>query len=164
MKRHSDLPLPARRHVPGSGSTPDRGALEAAKADLGLCLAYGVDLFNHGLFWEAHEVWEAVWLASPPNSGRRQGLRALIQMANGCLKLAMGKPRALARLAGEVQGLAGDADLTAEGIDMAALADAFAGFAAAVLQRGRAIDRPEAQTGFPLITVSAHQPMSGAAS
>ena len=25
---------------------------------------YGVDLFNQGYWWEAHEAWEAVWLAA----------------------------------------------------------------------------------------------------
>jgi hypothetical protein len=131
LTRHSTLPLPARRHVPGSGSQPDAPPLAAARADP-QGLAYGIDLYNRGFFWEAHEVWEAVWLASAPNSGRRQGLRMLIQMANAGLKLAMGKPRAFARLAGEVAALARDADLAAEGLDVAAMAAAFADFAGAV--------------------------------
>src|SRR5437879_3265888 len=24
---------------------------------------YGLDLFNHGYYWEAHEVWEGLWIA-----------------------------------------------------------------------------------------------------
>jgi hypothetical protein len=128
MKRHSQLPLPARAHVPGSGSVPDLAPLMTAKAHPE-AFAYGVDLFNGGCFWEAHEVWEAVWLAAPPNSRRRQGLRALIQMANACLKRAMGKPKAFSRLAGEVVSLALDADLGDEGLDLKAVAAAFAAFA-----------------------------------
>ena len=111
--------------MPGSGSEPDRAPLEVAKADA-QAFRYGVDLFNHGFFWEAHEVWEAVWLAAPPNSGRRQGVRALIQMANALLKRHMQKPRACRRLADEVARLALDADLLDEGLDIAALAARFA--------------------------------------
>jgi hypothetical protein len=30
------------------------------------CLPYlwGIDLFNNGYYWEAHETWEAVWHAT----------------------------------------------------------------------------------------------------
>jgi len=111
--------------VPGSGSAPDRAPLEVAKADA-QAFRYGVDLFNHGFFWEAHEVWEAVWLEATPNSGRRQGVRALIQMANALLKRDMKKPNACRRLADEVARLALDADLSGEGLDIAALAARFA--------------------------------------
>ena len=24
---------------------------------------YGIDLFNHGFYWEAHEAWEGLWVA-----------------------------------------------------------------------------------------------------
>ena len=99
MTRYSSLPLLARPHVPGSGSEPDRAPLEVAKADE-QAFRYGVDLYNRGFFWEAHEVWEAVWLAAPPNSGRRQGVRALIQMANAVLKRDMKKPRGLSAAGG----------------------------------------------------------------
>jgi hypothetical protein len=73
MIRHSSLALPARRHLPGSGGNPGGTALETAGADAGQCLCHGVDLFNHGFFREAHEVWEAGWLAAAPDSGRRTG-------------------------------------------------------------------------------------------
>jgi len=39
----------------------------------------GVVLFNHGEFFEAHEVLEDVWRAAPP--GERKFLQGLIQVA-----------------------------------------------------------------------------------
>ncbi len=45
----------------------------------------GVDLFNSGRHWHAHESWEAAWL--PMGDGTRDDaeifLRALIQLASG---------------------------------------------------------------------------------
>ena len=52
-----------------------------------------------GYFWEAHEVWEPVWLACPPNSAERFFMAALIQLANGRLKLAMNRRSAALRIA-----------------------------------------------------------------
>ena len=47
-------------------------------------LAEGVDLFNRGLYWEAHEAWEEAWMPDRrgPNAGFYKGL---IQVAAGCL-------------------------------------------------------------------------------
>ncbi len=66
---------------------------------------YGWSLFEAGFYWEAHEVWEPVWLASRPNSPERIFLKAAIQMANGSLKLALGKTNAARRLFDEVDSL-----------------------------------------------------------
>jgi predicted metal-dependent hydrolase len=101
--------LPTRRHVPGSGSEPDRASLEPAKAQTPdrVCdrnwrevpaYLFGIELYAAGYFWEAHEVWEPVWMASAPNSRERLLLAGLIQLANACLKLEMGRPKAALRL------------------------------------------------------------------
>jgi predicted metal-dependent hydrolase len=47
-------------------------------------LAEGIDLFNRGEYWEAHEAWEREWLPDRkgPDSGSYKGL---IQVAAGCL-------------------------------------------------------------------------------
>jgi predicted metal-dependent hydrolase len=42
---------------------------------------YGLDLFNHGYYWEAHETWEDLWHACG-----RQGLTA--DFLKGLIKLA----------------------------------------------------------------------------
>src|SRR4051795_7805136 len=59
---------------------------------------YGARLFVEGFFWEAHEVWEAVWKASSQNGVERLLLRGLIQLANAALKLRMGRGQAALRL------------------------------------------------------------------
>ena len=44
----------------------------------------GVQLFNRGEFWEAHEAWEAEW--TPDRHGPDSGFyKGLIQVAAGCL-------------------------------------------------------------------------------
>ena len=119
MRRVPHLPLPAQRHVPGSGSTPDMAPLETAKAlapalttagdwQDNAAYLYGHDLLDAGFFWESHEVWEGVWLNCAPNSAEKLLLRMLIQQANARLKLVMGRSHAAERLAGEVQGLRGE--------------------------------------------------------
>ncbi len=116
MRRLPDLALPGHAHVPGSGSKPDMAPLEAAKALVApetsanawqdnAAYLYGHDLLDAGFFWEAHEVWEAVWLNCPPNSAEKLMLRMLIQQANARLKLVMGRRNAAERLAAEVEAL-----------------------------------------------------------
>jgi len=47
-------------------------------------LLRGVELFNSGLYWEAHEVWEEEW--KPDRKGPDAGFyKGLIQVAAGCL-------------------------------------------------------------------------------
>jgi len=160
LKRHTHHAMPARRHIPGSGSVPDRAVLDAAKSDPA-AFAYGADLYNHGFFWEAHEVWEAVWMAATPNSARRQALRALIQMANACLKLAMGKRNAFERLAAEVAEISPGEGLAHDGLDMAALSSAFARFAADVDREISHLKAPEVHSGFPFIVLWPDQESAG---
>jgi hypothetical protein len=114
-----DYPLPALSHVPGTGSEPDMAPLERVKQTClprvdpdnwrdNVAYRYGWSLFDAGLFWEAHEIWEPVWHACAPNSRERHLLRALIQLANARLKQKMGKQNASARLLGEADRLLAD--------------------------------------------------------
>jgi len=47
---------------------------------------YGIDLFNYGYWWEAHESLEAVWLAAGQDSLTGNFVQGLIQMAAAQLK------------------------------------------------------------------------------
>lgn len=129
--------LPCRAHVPGTGTAPDRAPLEAAKGlvrrpvtaelwESDAAYRYGAALYVNGFFWEAHEVWEAVWLACPPNGAERRFLRGLIQLANAALKIRMERPRAAVRLLRET------VELTSEGI--ACRTESFMGVALAPLR------------------------------
>ena len=44
-------------------------------------LVRGIELFNSGKFWEAHEAWEAIWLKHPEDG--RFFIQGLIQLAAG---------------------------------------------------------------------------------
>jgi predicted metal-dependent hydrolase len=47
-------------------------------------LKRGIDLFNSGRYWDAHEAWELEWM--PDRKGPDAGFyKGLIQVAAGCL-------------------------------------------------------------------------------
>lgn len=49
-----------------------------------MSLERGLELFNRGLYWEAHEAWEEAW--TPDRHGPDRGFyKGLIQVAAGCL-------------------------------------------------------------------------------
>lgn len=52
----------------------------------------GIDLFNHGYFWEAHEAWESLWLACGRRGPIADMLKGLIHLAAAGVKLREGVP------------------------------------------------------------------------
>ena len=49
-----------------------------------MSLERGIELFNAGRFWDAHEAWEEAWM--PDRKGPDSGFyKGLIQVAAGCL-------------------------------------------------------------------------------
>lgn len=117
LPRYSQRPFPPYRYLPfqGAATRPhprndpaghsyheDEAYLaHFTAADWATCepYLYGVDLFNHGFYWEAHEAWETVWLAA---GGRDTccGLfvQGLIQLAAAQLKRVCGSVGAAASL------------------------------------------------------------------
>lgn len=140
------LGLPRWVYLPGLTSEPDREPLERAKALVppfyescvhatDPAFRYGLALHDAGFFWEAHEVWEAVWKAAPKNGCDRLILRAVVQLANAKLKLRMGRAAAASRLLAEAEaelaeaahrgcgadrGLASEGALESLAVDLAA--------------------------------------------
>jgi predicted metal-dependent hydrolase len=113
------MAMPGWAYDPGTDRAPDREPLEAAKRLVPLrfngfvpaddpAFLYGLALHDGGFFWEAHEIWEAVWKAAPMNGRDRLALRALIQIANARLKRRIERPRAAARLIDEARALLGE--------------------------------------------------------
>lgn len=78
-------------HLPGLTPRPEAGIRPG--------LEEGLALYRAGFFWEAHEAWEPLWLDAAPNSRERAFLQGLIQLANGRLKLVMGREAAARRIA-----------------------------------------------------------------
>ncbi|MBV9064743.1 MAG: DUF309 domain-containing protein, partial [Methylobacteriaceae bacterium] len=111
--------MPRWPYNPGTDSAPDCGPLEVAKQLVPRrferfvpahdhAFQYGLALHDTGFFWEAHEIWEAVWKAAPMNGRDRLALRALIQIANAGLKRRQARTRAASRLIEEARGLIGE--------------------------------------------------------
>ena len=66
---------------------------------------FGVDLFNAGYYWEAHESWEAVWRGAEPGSPAADFFKGLIKLAAAGVKAREGRPAGVtrhARRAGEL--------------------------------------------------------------
>ena len=60
---------------------------------------WGIDLFNRGFHWEAHEAWEAIWRACPGRPVAAEFLRGLIQLTSAFWKARTGSPDGALRLA-----------------------------------------------------------------
>lgn len=108
LQRYTQRPFPLYRYLPGLVSSPcpyprnapsDRPDPKPARFtpdDWRSCdpYLYGIDLFNHGYWWEAHEVFETVWLAAGQRTtvcGRF--VQGLIQLAAAQLKRFTGEPQ-----------------------------------------------------------------------
>jgi predicted metal-dependent hydrolase len=57
----------------------------------------GVDLYNHGYAWEAHEAWESMWLR-PAEREQAELLQALIQLAAASVQQSVNRPDGRTRL------------------------------------------------------------------
>ena len=92
------MPHPRRTAAnPGSGPLPDdRRQDPDGPGERDRALLQGLDLFNHGYFWEAHEAWEAPWQGLPRDSDDALHLQALIRLAAAALKLVMDEPAGVA--------------------------------------------------------------------
>ena len=99
-----DEPLPAYAHVPGHtphplsnpaghsyGSAVDISPLDPPCWKKNRTYLRGLDLFNHGYYWEAHEAWEGLWKAAEPGA-TRDFLKGLIQLAVAGVKRMQGLP------------------------------------------------------------------------
>ncbi|MER9560156.1 DUF309 domain-containing protein [Mesorhizobium sp. M0323] len=98
MSRPRLLPeknLPTYAYLPGKHPHPVRDPLghsyrndpvtvplaEALGSDV---FRWGIDLFNHGYYWEAHEAWESLWHAAKRSTQHRLFFKGLILLAAAC--------------------------------------------------------------------------------
>ncbi|MBN2327600.1 MAG: DUF309 domain-containing protein [Candidatus Omnitrophica bacterium] len=56
---------------------------------------YGIDLFNYGYYWEAHEIWEDLWNADGRIGLPSDFLKGLIKLAAAGVKAREGVRRGL---------------------------------------------------------------------
>jgi hypothetical protein len=102
-----DEPLPPYTFVPGQQPHPvsdpaghSFGVTHAPPAPLvperwRECHDYlrGLDLFNNGYYWEAHEAWEGLWHAAGRKGAVADFLKGLIKLAAAGVKQLEGKPK-----------------------------------------------------------------------
>jgi len=102
--RYTDRSFPSYRFVPGRAPHPIRDPdghsynkppVQLAPFDPERWRAceeylYGIDLFNYGYWWEAHEALEAVWTAAGRRTETGLFLKGLIQVAAAHLKWSQG--------------------------------------------------------------------------
>lgn len=137
LPRYSDRAFPSYHHRPGRTHHPAThpqghsfGHAERPLSPQELrdwpaseSFRFGIDLFNHAYFWEAHEAWEVIWKALPEGPERRL-VRGLIQLAAALLKMEVGEAEGARRLVERAKGnLAADLDARrfSVGFDVSAL-------------------------------------------
>lgn len=106
-----DLDFPAYAYVPGRGPHPvsDPRGHSYGSALSGIAapdpenpagspeFLQAVDLFNYGYYWEAHEVWESLWIACGRSGSTAGFLKGLIKLAAAGVKAREGRPLGVRR-------------------------------------------------------------------
>lgn len=94
---------------------------------------FGVDLYNYGYLWEAHEAWEGVWIVSKHDDSQRETLQGLIQCSAAALKLRLEEPRGFAKLSSaglaRLDGVCAEEALPYLGLELRAFVEAYREFA-----------------------------------
>ncbi|UUO09109.1 DUF309 domain-containing protein [Blastopirellula sp. J2-11] len=116
------LQLPPYSYVPGMHvhplSHPDGHSYQMHPPKLATpvelrtceCFLWGIDLFNTGYYWEAHEAWEAVWQALGRGGEQADAIKGLIKLAAAGVKAREGAPIGVARHAARALELLSAAD------------------------------------------------------
>lgn len=100
----------------------------------------GIEHFNRREFFEAHEVWETLWRATP--GPEREVYHGLIQVAVTCLHLTRGNLAGAKYELAQARAHLAPSLPQAQGIDLAAL-----------LQQVEACLAQPSTQDFPLITI-----------
>ncbi|MFT5051867.1 MAG: hypothetical protein ACI8QZ_003296 [Chlamydiales bacterium] len=113
LRYAASRPFPSYAFLPGRDAHPTRDPLgHSYSEDPEPAAAYfppeqwaanedylfGVDLYNHGYLWEAHEAWEGLWHQAKHDEMQAQLLQGLIQCAAAALKIPMEQPGGLVKL------------------------------------------------------------------
>ncbi len=92
-----DAPLPGIPYLPGINEKDPQFQLLPRDSDAHWSQTsgylHGIDLFNHGCYWEAHEAWEDLWLPLEKEDPVRVFIQGLIQGSAALLKTRLNQPR-----------------------------------------------------------------------
>ena len=100
--------LPPYAYLPGKNPHPVRDLAGhsyhvepipvSAEGSLGSdAFLWGLDLFNHGYYWEAHEAWEGLWRVADRDGPPRILFKGLILLSAAGVKIREHKNAAAAR-------------------------------------------------------------------
>jgi hypothetical protein len=78
-------------HSPGAPPPLPR-PLDEARWDESEEYLFGIDLFNFGYYWEAHEAWEGLWKAAGKAGATAEFLKGLIKLTAAVWKARIGCP------------------------------------------------------------------------
>ncbi|MFN0006417.1 MAG: DUF309 domain-containing protein [Planctomycetota bacterium] len=158
MRYASAKPFPSYAYLPGRDPHPTRDArghsfggekkrhpyLPAESWRENEEYLFGVDLYNHGYLWEAHEAWENLWHPAKHDAQQAGFLQGLIQCTAASLKIPMEQPRGLLKLAeigtARLEDVSKSAGPRFMGLDIPSFVRAFRAFAASA--PASADDRP----------------------
>ena len=115
MQRYTDIPFPPYTFIPGQTPHPTRDpqghsygqehvehiAFSQEAWEQCQSYLYGIDLFNHDYWWEAHEALEAVWVAAGRTTKTGYFIQGLIQIAVAQLKQHQGYSDVAQRMAAD---------------------------------------------------------------
>jgi len=113
--RYTDIPFPPYRFIPGTAPHPTedpKGYSYGKKEEDVLWYPpeqwlhnqqylYGVDLYNHAYWWEAHEAWEVLWRQPQAAYLTKEFLQGLIKIAAAFLKWQLKQQRGVEQLYNE---------------------------------------------------------------
>lgn len=111
MKRYTQRPFPGYSYVPGKNphpsSSPAGHSYGQPEPEVAVfhparwqdCETYlfGIDLFNAGYYWEAHEQFEAVWKAVGRSGDVADFLKGLIKLSAAGVKQLKSRPEGFRR-------------------------------------------------------------------
>ena len=103
--------FPGEAHRPGQNERPDEnspallnlleGQIKPVKSENwqeNKVYLTGWTLFDAQYYWEAHHLWEAVWLGTLEKNPEKYLMEGLIQLTNTLLKIRLGRKKAALKL------------------------------------------------------------------
>ena len=143
-----DRPFPAYAFLPGRDAHPTRDPkghsytgeaeppaeyFDATDWQDNEDYLFGVDLYNYGYLWEAHEAWEGLWHQAKHDKDQAEMLQGLIQCTAAALKVPMHQPKGLLRLSeigtGSLENVGTSAGPSYMGVEIFDFIEAFREFA-----------------------------------
>ena len=88
------LPHPRRDpggHMHGNVEHDEPAPLDPASWRESEAYLFGLDLFNHGYYWESHEEWEGLWIAAAKKGPVSEFVKGLIKLAAAAVKIRQGQ-------------------------------------------------------------------------